>query len=474
MQIPEFTSARVLVAGDIMLDRYWHGSASRISPEAPVPIVRIHSTQERPGGAGNVALNIASLGSHVTLLGYSGDDESGYRLATLLEQSGVKVLIEPTQHCPTITKLRVLSQHQQIIRLDFEERFDHVSSHFLLHSFSSFLNEADIIVLSDYDKGTLHNIPMLISMAREAGKRVLVDPKKTDFTQYHGAYLLTPNRAECEAVIGYCSTEAELVEKGERLRESLSLEALLITRGEQGMTLLRRGETVLHLPTHAQEVYDVTGAGDTVIAVLATSLAAGASLSDATRLANVAAGLVVEKLGTASVTSQELKDAFRAEPVKQRGIVDLETLLELVNMARQRGETIVLTNGCFDLLHPGHVHYLQKARGLGDRLVVLVNSDASIQRLKGKDRPIYPLRHRLEMLAALECVDWVVSFDEDTPREAIRCILPDILVKGGDYSVIESVAGYEYVLASGGEVRLLDVLGGFSTTSLITRLKNYD
>jgi D-beta-D-heptose 7-phosphate kinase/D-beta-D-heptose 1-phosphate adenosyltransferase len=278
--------------------------------------------------------------------------------------------------------------------------------------------------------------------------------------------------AEVEAVAGACRDEAELEAKGLGLVERLELGALLVTRGEQGMSLLRRDAAPLHLPAKAREVFDVTGAGDTVISVLAAALAAGCPLAQATELANLAAGIVVGKLGAASVGAEELDYALHGAKAHRRGAIALEGLLEVLRPARAAGERIVLTNGCFDILHPGHVNYLREARALGDRLVVLVNSDASVRRLKGPGRPVNALASRMDMLAALECVDWVVAFDEDTPREAICRILPDVLVKGGDYADISAIAGHDCVLASGGEVRLLNFVEGFSTTGIIEQIRN--
>ncbi len=471
MQLPELSKARILVAGDLMLDRYWHGATSRISPEAPVPVVRVDQIEERVGGAGNVALNIAMLGGMVDVLGYCGQDEAGSRLLTLLNQAGIRCRVERLEQLPTITKLRVLSRHQQLIRLDFEQSFQPQNPDTLLRSYRNALAVAHLVVLSDYGKGTLEPITHLIEQARQAGCPVLVDPKGTDFSRYRGARLVTPNRNEFEAVVGVCQTEAELVGRGLELLQRHGLGGLLITRGEQGMTLLEPGQPALHLPAHAKEVYDVTGAGDTVIAVLATALASGAALADATRLANRAAGLVVGKLGTASVTRDELEEALGGSRAHRHGIVDWPALQDLLQEARSRGEKIVATNGCFDLLHPGHIHYLRQARSLGDRLVVLVNTDASVSRLKGPERPINPLEHRMEMLAALESVDWVIPFDQDTPGELIGQILPDVLVKGGDYPDITRIAGHDHVLAHGGEVRVLDYVSHHSTTRLIETIR---
>jgi D-beta-D-heptose 7-phosphate kinase/D-beta-D-heptose 1-phosphate adenosyltransferase len=470
MHLPEFSKHRVLVAGDLMLDRYWHGGTSRISPEAPVPVVRVENIEERAGGAGNVALNIVALGCRVDLLGYQGADEAGVSLTRLMTQAGINCHIESIPSFPTITKLRVLSRHQQLIRLDFEDRFSGIDPTHLRETFARQLTQADVAILSDYGKGSLQDIQTLIETARTQGKPVLADPKGTDFGKYRGATIITPNRSEFEAVTGRCRDEAELVERGMAMLEALELQALLITRGEHGMTLMQHGHPALHLPTHAREVYDVTGAGDTVISVLAAAMAAGHSMADATRLANIAAGIVVGKLGTATVSIDELRQALHGLPARQRGVIDENTLLPILASARRQGEKIVATNGCFDILHPGHVDYLQRARDLGDRLLVRVNTDASVQRLKGPERPINPLDHRMTLLAALECVDWVIPFDEDTPRDVIGRVLPDILVKGGDYRNIEDIAGHDHVIAHGGEVKILDFVDGYSTTRIIEKI----
>lgn len=472
MRLPDFNSARVLVVGDLMLDRYWHGATSRISPEAPVPVVHVNGREERAGGAGNVALNIVALGGRAALLGYVGHDDAGDALIRLLHSAGVRCLIERQAKRATIAKLRVVSRHQQLIRLDFEDGFHAVSPEGLLQSLDRELAQADVVVLSDYGKGTLRAVARYIALARAANKPVLVDPKGRDFSIYRRASLITPNRGEFEAVVGPCETEQRMLEKGAALLTSLELDALLVTRGEQGMTLLQRDGEFFHLPAHAKEVYDVTGAGDTVIALLAASLAAGQSLPEAVALANVAAGIVVGKLGTATVTPEELRCALAGQKAPRSGVISLAQLLEVLPSVRARGEKIVLTNGCFDILHPGHVHYLQQAKALGDRLIVLVNSDASVRRLKGLGRPINPLEVRMAMLTALECVDWVVPFDADTPRESICRILPDVLVKGGDYAQVEAIAGHDCVLANGGEVKILGYVEGFSTTQLIHAIRN--
>lgn len=470
MQLPDFKRTRILVAGDLMLDRYWHGGTSRISPEAPVPVVRVDEIEERAGGAGNVALNVAALGGHVKLLGHCGDDEPGAALASLLESQRVKCRIAKSRHAPTITKLRIISRNQQLIRLDFEETFHADDLASLEEGFIASLEESDLVILSDYGKGTLSSPETLIRLARSQGKPVLVDPKGSDFSKYSGATLLTPNRHEFEAIMGVARDEKELVQLGETLRNRLSLDALLITRGDEGMTLISKEAAPLHLPARAKEVYDVTGAGDTVIATLAAGFASGMTLSEAAQLSNVAAGIVVGKLGTATVSTGEIRQALHGNQAEMRGVIDASGILPVLKASKARGEKIVATNGCFDILHPGHIDYLRRARDLGDRLIVLVNSDDSVRRLKGPERPINALSHRMTMLAALECVDWVIPFEEDTPRDLIGKVLPDILVKGGDYTDITSIAGHDHVLSHGGRVEILNFVEGHSTTSIIERI----
>lgn len=472
MKLPEFDQASVLVVGDLMLDRNWQGRTSRISPEAPVPVVHVDGVEDRAGGAGNVALNIAALGSRVTVMGYVGKDDAATSLQGLLEEVGVSCQFEPLDDQPTITKLRVLSRHQQLIRLDFEKGFHDLPVEAMLASFKVALANHDVVILSDYDKGTLASVQQFILAAKAANKKVLIDPKGTDFKRYQGATLMTPNWSEFEAVVGPCKNDEELVSKGMGLLMDLQLDALLVTRGEKGMSLLQPGHAPIHLPTQAREVFDVTGAGDTVISTLAASLAAGASFSDATVLANQAAGLVVAKLGTATATQQELKATLHTLDDMPRGFVSAAKLDAAITTARINGEKIVLTNGCFDILHPGHVRYLQQAKALGDRLVILVNDDASVGRLKGPERPINSLETRAEMLSALACVDWVCAFSEDSPREHICRILPDILVKGGDYQRIEDIEGHDCVAQAGGQSFVLDYVDGCSTTNLIKNIRD--
>ncbi len=472
LSIPSFATARVLVVGDVMLDRYWYGDTGRISPEAPVPVVRIGDEELRLGGAGNVALNLARAGVQTSLIGVVGADEPGRKMRRLLEEAGVTSYFITSGSHPTIAKLRVMSRNQQLIRLDFERSFALAGAFdpaALEDTFTQALADADAVVCSDYGKGTLTHVEPLIAAARAADVPVLVDPKGDDWRRYTGATLVTPNINEFEAVAGQVSNDQELSARAETLRDELELEALLVTRSEKGMSLFSRSGH-LHLPTQAREVFDVTGAGDTVIAFLAAGLAAGETLADAAAIANLAAGIVVAKLGTATATPAELRRAARTRRNESQGVIDEDMLASLIDEAHAHGEKVVMTNGCFDLLHPGHIAYLEAARELGDWLVIAVNDDASVARLKGASRPLNTLDHRMQVLRGLAAVDWVVPFSEDTPARLIRDVRPDVLVKGGDYNVLQ-IAGADDVPAAGGEVRVLDFVDGFSTTSIIDRVQ---
>lgn len=472
LELPRFNQARVTVVGDVMLDRYWYGGTSRISPEAPVPVVGVTQRDERPGGAANVSLNIAALGVTTSLVGVVGSDDAAGTLKTALSAVEVQCDFQESRDRPTISKLRVISQNQQLLRLDFEEKFGIRDVDQFPAKIKQHLTQSGALVLSDYGKGALQEPQKLISLAKAARIPVLVDPKGTDFSKYRGATLITPNMKEFEAVVGPCESEQELVIRGVELLRSLKLEALLITRSEQGMTLLRDGKPELHLPARAREVYDVTGAGDTVISVIAASLAAGAELPQAVAMANIAAGLVVGKLGTATVSVPELRRAVQRDQGSERGVVSEEQLLMVMEDARAHGEKVVFTNGCFDIIHAGHVGYLEEAGKLGDRLIVAVNSDDSVARLKGPGRPINPLERRMAVLAGLESVDWVVSFSEDTPEKLLNKVKPDVLVKGGDYQVDE-IVGAEMVKAAGGEVKVLSFIDELSTTAIVDKIKDH-
>lgn len=453
-----------------MLDRYLFGSTGRISPEAPVPVVHVHETDDRAGGAANVAVNLASLGVATSLVGVVGQDEAADALQSIMANRNIRCEFHRVDDRPTITKTRVQSRGQQLIRLDQEETTD-MPGDAVVGVLKDSIKGAGAVVLSDYGKGALSDVSEMIEVCRQAGIAVLVDPKGSDFTKYRGATIITPNMSEFEAVAGPCASDDELVERGRAMINELALEALLVTRSEKGMLLLEAGQDPVFLSTQAREVYDVTGAGDTVIATLAGALASGQNLPSAAALANVAAGLVVRKIGVATVTPGEISVSLHQRGQGGRGLVGRSELQLMVAESRERGERVIMTNGCFDVLHAGHVSYLEEAKSLGDRLIVAVNDDDSVRRLKGESRPINALEDRLLVLAGLAAVDWVVPFSDDTPASLITDVLPDVLVKGGDYKP-EDIVGGEDVLQNGGEVRVLAFRDGHSSSRIIDKLRD--
>ena len=464
------TDARVLVVGDIMLDRYYYGLTERISPEAPVPVVHVKTTKDSAGGAGNVALNIAALSGEVAICSLVGNDETAETLSNVLSAQNIKTYFIQT-NLPTITKLRVLSQQQQLLRLDFEQDFHALDKSPLLSCVAKIAENYNVLVLSDYGKGTLSEIKALIDFGKSYNMQILVDPKGDDFARYQGASLITPNLKEFETIVGKCHAEGEIQDKALQLINRYQLGGLLITRSENGMTLVLEDETVLSIPAFAKDVFDVTGAGDTVISVMAMALSSGHDFISAMRLANAAASVVVAKVGTATLSNTELYHAMHEKASINKGILVQAEITQAMKEARLQGEKIVMTNGCFDILHAGHVDYLQQARALGDRLIVAVNSDASVQRLKGNTRPIVTLDSRMALLSALSCVDWVVMFDEDTPENLIKNLLPDVLVKGDDYKINE-IAGHDAVLANGGQVKTLSLKPNHSTSKIISKIQS--
>lgn len=452
-----------------MLDKYLFGTTSRISPEAPVPIVHVQQTDERPGGAANVAVNLAALGATTRLIGVVGKDSAADSLQSILEALGIDCDFHRADDRPTITKTRVQSRGQQLIRLD-QENVAELGDDSIVDTLKAAIGNAGAVILSDYGKGALTDVTRMIAACRDAGVPTLVDPKGSDFSKYRGASLITPNQSEFEAVVGVCNSDEDLVSHGNTLLTELALDALLITRSEKGMLLLETGLEPLFLFTQAREVFDVTGAGDTVIATLAAVIASGQDLSSAAALANIAAGLVVRKIGVATITPSEIRVAMHQRGQGGRGLVKKGELLAMVEESRSRDERIVMTNGCFDILHAGHVAYLEEAKSLGDRLIVAVNDDDSVTRLKGKARPVNALQDRMLVLAGLAAVDWVVAFSDDTPADLISAVLPDVLVKGGDYKPQE-IVGSKDVLANGGEVRVLPFRDGHSTTRIINQMR---
>jgi D-beta-D-heptose 7-phosphate kinase / D-beta-D-heptose 1-phosphate adenosyltransferase len=470
------TSVRALVIGDLMLDEYLWGRAERISPEAPVQVVEVTREDLRLGGAGNVVNNLAALGCSVSVCSVIGADENGALLRRAFEAKGVDLagLFEDPER-RTSKKTRVIAANQQIVRIDRETRspIGERCEQGILDYLSACCSNFEVIIVSDYLKGVL--TPEVLSAVCQAGRDlgipVVVDPKGSDYGKYRGATLLTPNRKEAEIASGVAITDLETLEGAARgLLTELGLDALLITRSEAGMSLFPAEGAAVHIPTVAREVFDVTGAGDTVISVLSLGLACGLPLAEAAWVANVAAGIAVGKLGTSTVSPQEIvAEVGHGLKDSDSKIKNLDVLAHLVAQERSRGKRVVFTNGCFDLLHVGHVKYLQKARGFGDLLIVGLNSDASVKRLKGENRPLIEESERAHILAALDCIDFVVLFDEDTPLRLIEALVPDVLVKGGDYS-IEEVVGREVVEAAGGRVELVQFVDGRSTSRIIEKI----
>ncbi|HIJ88170.1 MAG TPA: D-glycero-beta-D-manno-heptose-7-phosphate kinase [Desulfuromonadales bacterium] len=467
---------RCLVIGDLMLDEYLWGRADRISPEAPVQVVDVIREELRLGGAGNVVHNLAAFGVQVSVCSVVGDDQNGRELLGQFshQQIDVRAVFQDHER-RTSRKTRVVAANQQIVRIDRESR-DVLSGAFeqqLSTWIAAHAAEYNVIVLSDYNKGVLTPkvIAAAISSAALAGIPVLVDPKGTDFRRYAGATLLTPNRKEAEAASGVPITDAaSLAQAAGVIMDSTGLQHLLITRSEEGMSLFSRDGDIVHIPTVAREVFDVSGAGDTVLAALALGIASGFSMAESARLANVAAGIAVGKLGTSIVSPQEIIDAVSlVHKDSHAKIKSLDALAPLIETEKSRGKRIVFTNGCFDLLHAGHVKYLQKARSLGDLLVLGLNSDASVRRLKGPKRPLIDEEERSHLLAALDCIDYVTIFEEDTPLELIAALKPFILAKGGDYA-LEGVVGRDIVEAYGGRVELITFVDGKSTTNIIEKI----
>ncbi len=461
----------VLVIGDLMIDHYLWGNTERISPEAPVPVIDVQKESEVLGGAGNVVNNLVALGADVSVISVIGKDDNGRRLIRMLKNLGVgtDTLVVETGR-KTTRKSRVIASHQQVVRFDSETRQEifKESEDRILSLIQSRLLVTDIILLSDYGKGVLSDrlTRHIINMAKASGVKVLVDPKGKDYSKYEGATLVTPNKKEASEATGILiKDEASLKEAGFRLKNGLGLEIAMITLSEEGMAIF--DETMRTIPTVAKEVYDVTGAGDTVLSTLGFVLGAGGEIDEAAKIANAAAAVVVGKLGSATATWDEIiaYETAMHDSTTEHRIKEQKELVKSLKRLRREGRRIVFTNGCFDILHLGHVKYLEKAKSFGDVLIVGVNSDASVKRLKGENRPVNPEFDRAYLLAALDAVDFVTIFDEDTPYELIKVIEPDILVKGGDYEGKE-VVGSDIAK----EVRLVDFIEGRSTSGIIENI----
>ncbi len=516
--VHSFAGRRLLLIGDLILDRYIYGDAERISPEAPVPVLRVVETRNAVGGSANVASCLRALGCEVTICGVVGDDRHGEMLRGLLRELNVDTQgILTTADRPTTTKTRLvgLAQHrhrQQLLRVDREDAspLSSTETEQIITSLCSAIPQIDAVCIEDYDKGVVSSVLVkaVVSQARRHGKPVLVDPARLeDFARYRGATVLTPNREELGHAVGMIraapvrkrvpaaieqtganrlpngrgsvwhplDTVESVAEAAGLLVEQLDLQAVVATVDRDGAVVVERGVDWRHVPTRPRSVYDNTGAGDAVLAMLAAAVAAGADFVSATKLANIAGGLEVEKFGCVPIQAQEVLAELRLEERRRNGKVrTVDELAAEVTLRRDRGETVAFTNGCFDILHAGHVDFLQRCRELASMLVIGLNSDASI-REQGKGdgpgtRPINRLEHRSAVLSALECVDYIVVFDEPTPEGLIRAVKPDVLVKGRDWAD-RGVVGAEFVEASGGRVVLLPLVEGLSTTSLIERVR---
>lgn len=476
-----FSGLDILVVGDLMLDHYISGTAARVSPEAPVPVVSRERSWTVPGGAANVARGLARLGCNVRLAGIVGSDQAGDALRKAIAAEGIKSGIIVSRNRPTSCKTRIMAQGQQLLRLDEEvttpiTREDSLA---LQVSVDKLMPGCGAVILSDYAKGTLtaeHSSPGLcphiIRQAAQAGAASLVDPKGTDWARYAGAQCVTPNSAEfakiCQTLEGYrqinISSSPENAALARDICDKYGIERLLLTRGAKGMILFEKNREPLRIRATMREVADVSGAGDTVIATLAACVAKGLGWDQSSEIANIAAGIAVTKIGTAPVDISELNTALREESDNPK-LYSRGELAEKIGEWRSQGQSIVFTNGCFDLLHPGHISLLRKSAAFGDRLVIGLNSDSSVRRLKGATRPIQNEQSRALLLSAIQFVDAITIFGEDTPEELIRIVRPDTLVKGSDYTV-ENVVGADFVKSYGGQTRLVDLVDGFSTTKL--------
>jgi D-beta-D-heptose 7-phosphate kinase / D-beta-D-heptose 1-phosphate adenosyltransferase len=475
--LSRFSEARVAVIGDVMLDRYVYGSVQRISPEAPVPVLRIEREIAMAGGAGNVAQNIAALGGHVALVGAVGDDAAASEIVALLQSDAhIQPWLSKETVRSTTVKVRYVAQSQQIMRAD-NESTQHVAATTqaeILNKIKDIAKSHNVFLLSDYGKGVLSGnlAPALIDFVRQSGGQVVVDPKGKDYEKYSGADVVTPNHHElAEASRMPTDSDDEVIAAARSLLDRIDMKAVIATRGPRGMALVDRSGGTLLVPAVTRDVFDVSGAGDTAVATLAVALSAGISLQDAMVLANSAAGIVVGKLGTATCSVAELAASLAAptRPTPEDKIVDASDLKRRVIQWRQTGKKIGFTNGCFDLLHPGHVSLFQQAKATCDRLVVALNDDNSVRRLKGNDRPVNSERSRAIVIASLADVDLVTIFADNTPLSLIKAIRPDVLIKGADYALNEVVGG-DFVRSYGGKIVLAELSHGFSTTNIVRKM----
>jgi len=458
-----FKKSKILVVGDVMLDEYMHGSVERISPEAPVPVFNHEISNSFLGGAANVASNLSTLGCNVGLLSIAGDDETYKKIKNLLIEKCIKNYLICDGKVKTIKKTRVVEKGHQLLRLDEEKNEGYSDKNYsnLKKKYEDVLSAYDVVIFSDYNKHVLRDVKDLIGLAKIKSKKIIVDPKGDCFKKYYGATIVTPNFKEFINIVGPVKDENELIKKAIKLKKSNNFKNLLITRSEKGMTLINKENKALNYPSKVKTVYDVTGAGDTVIASLSACLSAKMPIEDAVKISNIAAGIVVSKSGTTSITIDELNN---------NNIFTSSNMDALTKILKTNNNKIVFTNGCFDIIHLGHIKSLKEAADLGDILVVGINSDDSIKRLKGPSRPINDEKMRSEVLSSLSFVDYVVIFEDDNPLSIIKSIKPDVLAKGSDYNK-NQVVGSSFVESYGGRIELLPLVDGYSTTDIITKVQ---
>lgn len=471
-KLPSFEYLNIVVIGDVILDKYILGECERISPEAPVPIINVNSSKSLPGGASNVACNLLSIGANVILICPYGKDKSSAELKKILQKNKLSFRYIYDDFFKTPTKTRLLSQGQQIVRFDEYDRTVTTKADKIIKELESLEKKIDLIIFSDYDKGTLSEIDKILEYTNKKSIKTIVDPKGDNFDKYKNCSIITPNLKEFSKIVGSFTNNSEFEEKAFNLLDKLALEALLITKGKYGLSLISNSKDHQEISAEASEVFDVTGAGDTVISILAAMYASGASLYDAAFVSNIAAGISIQRQGTVQVTREELSNAL----AKKNNYKFISKILDenvdlglFFKSLKQKNKKIVMTNGCFDILHAGHVSYLEKSQLMGDYLIVGINTDESVRRLKGKKRPVNTLENRMRVIASLNSVDLVIPFSEDTPINLIKTIKPDIYVKGADYKLNE-IIGADFIRSYGGEVNLIPLLDGLSTSNTISKI----
>ena len=460
---------KIVVVGDVMLDKYWKGNVTRVSPEAPVPILNAQHVEFRAGGASNVTLNLASLGAYVSLFGIIGKDKAGEKLCDLLNHNQINNNLIVKKNFQTTVKVRFIDSNHQLLRVDHEEKNTNVKFN-INNLLRRSITDSKLIIFSDYGKGVLNEIPTLIKLSKSLKKISVVDPKGGDFVKYNGATIITPNFLEFEKIVGPCKTTRAIELKGYELIKKHNFKYLVVTRGSKGLTVITSNNHNFHLNAEAKEVFDVTGAGDTLLATLSFFLAYDLNFVSSCNLANYAAGIVVGKTGTSTVNLLDLKDKISKYPEMSMQKNDLYSIKNLCKYYKSLNKKIVFTNGCFDILHVGHIHVLNEAKKLGDILIVAINSDSSVKLLKGECRPINNLESRINMLENIKSVDYVIPFEEENPLNIIKQISPDIIVKGGDYKKKDIIGG-DYIKKRGGKVINISLLKGISSTKIINKIK---